>query len=201
MKKLSDHLFKIISSERFLHKRGLGAETPFFICPYAQKDAPAMAAMISRLVAKLENNGVIAREVNLYDTCLKILGERDRLRRFLAMEEKTDKDRALSFLRSALDPEKDLVPAICADLDERDRLGGHRDAVFISGVAEVYPYARAHTLLTNMQSPLGDKPLVLFFPGEYSQSPEAGFTLRLFGRLKPVGYYRAFNILNYGLEE
>ena len=30
----SEHLFKVVTSERFLTKQGLGNEVPFFICPY-----------------------------------------------------------------------------------------------------------------------------------------------------------------------
>jgi len=35
---------------------------------------------------------------------------------------------------------------------------------------------------------------VIFFPGEYTHSVEAGVSLDLFGRLRDDKYYRAFNI-------
>ena len=34
IKDIYDHLLRVISSNRFLKKQGLGNEIPFFICPY-----------------------------------------------------------------------------------------------------------------------------------------------------------------------
>ena len=39
-----------------------------------------------------------------------------------------------------------------------------------------------------------DIPLVLFFPGEYVQTPGSGASLHLFGRKEGRGYYRAFDV-------
>ena len=30
----AEHLYRVITSERFLTKQGLGNEVPFFICPF-----------------------------------------------------------------------------------------------------------------------------------------------------------------------
>jgi hypothetical protein len=62
-----DHLLKVIASERFLKKQGLGNEVPFFICPYPADEAVAMEAMRASLVKQLENRGVRVIEINLYD--------------------------------------------------------------------------------------------------------------------------------------
>jgi hypothetical protein len=68
------------------------------------------------------------------------------------------------------------------------------DVLFLTGVGEVYPFIRSHTVLNNLQRVAKDRPTVLFFPGEYSYSPEEGASLDLFGRLRGDRYYRAFNI-------
>ena len=62
-----DHLLKVIASERFLKKQGLGNEVPFFICPYPADEAVAMEAMRASLINQLESRGVRAFEINLYD--------------------------------------------------------------------------------------------------------------------------------------
>ena len=61
-----DHLLKVISSQRFLKKQGLGNEVPFFICPYPAEEAVGMEAMRASLVKQLQN-GVRVVEINLYD--------------------------------------------------------------------------------------------------------------------------------------
>lgn len=62
-----DHLLKVIASERFLKKQGLGNEVPFFICPYPADEAVAMEAMRASLINQLESRGVRVLEINLYD--------------------------------------------------------------------------------------------------------------------------------------
>ena len=68
------------------------------------------------------------------------------------------------------------------------------DILFITGVGEVFPYIRSHTVLNNLQSTAKDHPTLMFFPGEYTHSLETGASLDLFGRLHDDKYYRAFNI-------
>jgi len=70
------------------------------------------------------------------------------------------------------------------------------DVLFLTGVGEVFPYIRTHTILNNLQSRAKDRPTVLFFPGKYTQSSEFGSTLDLFDRMHNDRYYRAFNIFH-----
>jgi len=64
------------------------------------------------------------------------------------------------------------------------------DLILMSGVGNVYPWIRAHSLLNNLQQVTGNKPLVLFYPGEYD-----GQALRLFGKLGGNNCYRAFRLI------
>jgi len=74
------------------------------------------------------------------------------------------------------------------------------EVMFLSGVGEIYPYIRSHTVLNNLQSTAKQQPTILFFPGTYTHSPEIGASLDLFGRLRDDKYYRAFNILHYNVQ-
>ena len=51
-----DHLLKVIASERFLKKQGLGNEVPFFICPYPAEEAVGMEAMRASLLKQLRKS-------------------------------------------------------------------------------------------------------------------------------------------------
>lgn len=187
-----EHLEKVIKEPRFRQRRGLGNELPFFICPYPPAEAAETAERNKHLKDSLKKAGVRAREINLYALTINILKERDRFEDFLKMEPKVDKSKVLDFLRGILNPEKYLVPKIREMIDD-----GEYDVLFLTGIGEVYPYLRAHNVLNNLHSVCDDKPLIIFFPGEYRESAEDGTSLDLFGLLHDDRYYRAFNILYY----
>ena len=62
--------------------------------------------------------------------------------------------------------------------------------MLVSGIGNVWPILRSHSLLNNLHRIIGITPLVMFFPGEYD-----GQSLRLFGKLKDNNYYRAFKLV------
>ena len=188
----ADHLFKVISSERFMNKGGLGNEVPFFICPFQPKDAPDMERMRRQLINKLEQSGIQVLDINLYDLALEILEQNGDLEWYISQEHTMSKDELKDELQGILDVETILTPAIA----ERMQLSDFH-VMFLSGVGEIFPYIRSHTILNNLQSTAKDKPTVMFFPGAYTQSLENGASLDLFGLLHDDKYYRAFNIYSY----
>ena len=186
-----EHLFAVISGERFLKKQGLGNEVPFFICPFKPQEAVGMEKLQRQLVNRLGQEGVGVLEVNLYDLSIEILKERDIWDQILETEESVTKEQLKELLQGVLDPEAHLVPAIVAKMKNADF-----DVLFLSGVGAVFPYIRSHNVLNNLQSWAKEKPTVMFFPGEYRHSLESGASLDLFGRLHDDKYYRAFNIFH-----
>jgi hypothetical protein len=184
-----DHLYKLISSERFLKKQGLGNEVPFFICPYRPTEAVEMERMQKQLKNKLSQTGIQVLDINLYDIAVEILKENDDWDWYLEEEPKMTKEELKEELQSILDIETVLVPAIANRITEEDH-----DVIFMAGVGEVYPYIRSHNVLNNLQSTAKERPMVMFFPGQYTHSLESGASLDLFGRLHDDKYYRAFNI-------
>ena len=184
-----DHLLNLISSDRFLQKKGLGNEVPFFICPFPPEQAVDMAQMVGQLRRRLSQMGTVVLEINLYDLSIELLRERGIWERVLEIEETVPKDRFKELLQGVLDPETKLVPAIAAKMKTQAF-----DVLFITGVGEVFPYIRSHNVLNNLQSTAKEQPTVMFFPGKYTQSLESGASLDLFGRLHDDKYYRAFNI-------
>ena len=187
-----EHLFRVIASDRFLTKQGLGNEVPFFICPYPAKDGLAMDEARKGLVKMLGHAGVKALDISLYDMALEILEQRDILNGILAVEPETDKGELKELLQGVLDAQEHLIPRIGRAIEATPH-----DVIFLSGVGEVYPYIRSHNVLNNLQSTAKDRPTVLFFPGSYTHALATGASLDLFGMLHDDKYYRAFNILNY----
>ncbi|OGR05231.1 MAG: hypothetical protein A2511_09940 [Deltaproteobacteria bacterium RIFOXYD12_FULL_50_9] len=186
-----DHLLKVISSERFLQKQGLGNEVPFFICPFPAKDAVPMERMRHQLQNQLQQRGISILEINLYDLAIEILKQRDIWAQVVEMEKDVSKEQLKELLQGVLDSEAHLIPAIALKMAESPY-----DVMFIAGVGEVFPYIRSHNVLNNLQSTAKEKPTVMFFPGDYTHSLEEGASLDLFGRLHDDKYYRAFDIFH-----
>jgi hypothetical protein len=191
-KERAEHLFKVVTSQRFLTKQGLGNEVPFFICPYPAEEGLSMNEDRLDLVTRITNAGIAVLDLSLYDLSLGILEERGILDQILEIERETDKREVRELLQSVLDPKANLIPKIGEAIEATPH-----DVIFLSGVGEVYPYIRSHNVLNNLQSTAKDKPTVLFFPGSYTHALATGASLDLFGRLHDDKYYRAFNILNY----
>ncbi len=191
-KERAEHLFKVVTSQRFLTKKGLGNEVPFFICPYPAEEGLTMNEDRADLVTRIRHAGVGVLDLSLYDLSIAILEERGILDQILDIEPDTEKDEIRELLQSVLDPQANLIPKIGEAIEATPH-----DVIFLSGVGEVYPYIRSHNVLNNLQSTAKDKPTVLFFPGSYTHALATGASLDLFGRLHDDKYYRAFNILNY----
>ena len=149
-----------------------------------------MAEMVRRLTKKLQTEkGLRILTIDLYDLSIELLQQRGIFEQILEMEPEMDKDELLELLQNVLDPEEHLTPAIVQQTEQAPF-----DVLFLTGIGEVFPYIRSHTLLNNLQAPLAQRPMVMFFPGKYTHSLQTGASLDLFGRLHDDQYYRAFDI-------
>ena len=187
--KWEDHLVAVMSGKRFRNMEGLSGEVPFFIYPYEATDALEVAQSKKRIKTKLAQRGIDVVEVNVYDLAVEILKERGVWDDLIEMEPGTPKEDFREGLRSMLDANDDLAPAIQARLAEHPF-----DIFFLTGIGEVFPYIRSHNVLNNIQTIASGKPMLMFFPGRYEQSQTLGSSLVLFGILKDDQYYRAKDI-------
>jgi hypothetical protein len=184
-----EHLFNVISGSRFLKMEGIGKEVPFFIVPYCPSEHLEMDQISGQLVNKLQHKGIRVLHLNLYDIAKELIEEKGDWTYWIEEESNTPKSQLLEELQGLTDTERKLVPAVVHKIRDADF-----DVLFLSGVGEVYPYIRSHSVLTNLQKVFKSHPLVMFFPGDYSYSLENGASLELFGRIHDDKYYRAFNI-------
>ena len=180
------HLFEQISKDSFLRMEGIGNEVPFYITTFKAEDQNEVCKCISALIKKLETTGISILEINLFQLSLEIIKREDDLADLFAMEKTLDKTEFLEEMQSMLDVEGEIAPAIT----QKMRNCNHQ-VLFITGVGEVFPFIRSHTILNNLQKIAKEVPMVLFFPGTYD-----GICLSLFDKLKDDNYYRAYNLDN-----
>ena len=115
-----EHLFKVLSSERFLKMEGLGNEVAHFIYDYDPTWALDVAQAKKRIKTRLDTGlGIKIFEINLYDLCVDLLKERNVWDRVLAAEPTMDKPDFLKMLQNMLDPQMHLAPAIKSRIEAR----------------------------------------------------------------------------------
>lgn len=182
-----ENLFKILSSTRFLNKEGLGGELPFFIHSFPVNQLNAVEIQIQSLIKRLSNESVDVLEVNLYNLCLDILKRDNLLDQILAQEINLPRQRLLRILNGPLHIDNVLIPEIHKRVAE-----SNTKILFLTGIGAAFPIIRSHTILNNLQTLVGDFPLVMFFPGTYNNQ-----SLTLFDKLKDDNYYRAHNLNDY----
>jgi len=176
-------LFNNLTQESFLSMEALGGEIPFYIVPYNPEQENEVLQKIKQLQSRLAHEGISVLEINLYELSLQMLSQRNVLEKIIAKERELSKSKLFKTLQSVLDSETKLVPEIRKIVQENPS-----KIIFLTGIANVYPYIRSHTVLNNLQNSIKDRPTVMFFPGTYDKE------LSLFGRLKDDNYYRAFNL-------
>jgi hypothetical protein len=185
------HVYEVLRSKRFLNMEGLSKEVPFFIYHYPPAWALAVDDVRDRVTTKLRSDdGLTVVEINLYDLAIQLLKDRNVWERVLALEPEMDKCEFRETLQGMLDPHDHLAPAIRSTLGKQPS-----DIVFLTGIGEVFPFIRAHTVLENLQSVVVGRPMLAWFPGTYEFTQANGHQLRALNLSASDNYYRAKDIL------
>jgi hypothetical protein len=186
---LKDRLNKImdrIQAPALLSNSGLGNEIGFYIFDYPPEDELVVREYVRFMLETLakKNPDLKISHVNLFRLLIDYLKEREVYERALDIQ-KTKGDEALrKVLKGPLHEEK--IARAFVDAAGPDK----HDVVIMTGVGNVWPLFRSHTLLNNLHPLMEGTPLVIFYPGIYD-----GQGLSLFGRLKDNNYYRAFRLV------
>lgn len=187
-----EHIFRVLSSDRFLSMGGLHNEIPVYIYPYDATQQLAVEKATTRIRNRLVGLGTPTLEVNLHELAVDLLRANGVLDALTTVEATTERRYFLEDLRAMLDPKQHLVPAIRALVEAAEPAPR---MVLLTGVGGVYPVIRSHTVLETIQDLARHLPVVLFFPGTYERSSSSGSSLSLFGLLHDDRYYRARDIL------
>ena len=176
-----------ITSDDFLHGKGLGNEIPFYAFDYPPERELEVREHITFLLAQLPKRrpGLRFVHVNLFNLIIRYLKDRGFYDKAVELQKKKGDEALLKALAAPLDAGK--LAQVFTDEVKPDE----QDLVLVSGVGSAYPLLRTHNLLNNLHHRMGSTPLVLFYPGVYD-----GQSLRLFGTLQDKPYYRAFRLVD-----
>lgn len=181
IEKRLDKVKRLIQEPEFLEGKGLSNEVNIRIFCYEAKDEMMIRHFIDQVAADVSLNchPII---YNLYDVFLDICREMDILDDMPDMEAEDGGDYLLEQIHSAIG-ESDFIEK----MKYQDAKKG--DVLILTGIGEVFPFMRVHSLLEAMQ-PHFSAPILVMYPGEFD-----GHQVKLFNKLKPNDYYRAFSVI------
>lgn len=177
-----DNLRTLIKDPEFLEGKGLSNEVNIRIFCYDPQDEMAVRHFTERLVTD-QTLGCRLIEYNLYKVFLSICDDKRITDRVAQQEEKKGKQFVLDQMKRMANN-----TAYIGKMQYEPHMSG--DVILITGVGEAFPFIRVHALLDAMQPYFSDVPILVMYPGIFD-----GRNLRLFDKLKPNSYYRAFNII------
>ncbi len=189
MSKINERLDSLkleIQKAEFLEGKGLSNEVNIRIFCYDAADEMIVRHFTEQLIVdqSLECHLI---ERNLYKVFLSICDDKRITDKASQMEEKKGKTFLFKKLQE-FSNNKSFVEKLQYEPHEQG------DVLLLTGVGEVFPFMRIHSLLEALQPEFSDIPILVMYPGKYD-----GRFVRLFDRLEPNPYYRAFNII--GTEE
>ena len=177
-----DSLRGLVQSREFLEGKGLSNEVNIRIFCYDPKDEMAVRHFTEKLVS---DAGLVCHiiEYNLYKVFLAICDDKRITEKIPDLENK----KGTQFILEHLARIANNLAFIEKMKYEPHTVG---DVILISGVGEAFPFIRVHALLDAMQPHFSDVPILVMYPGTFD-----GRYVKLFDRLTPNPYYRAFNVV------
>ena len=177
-----DSLRTLVQQPEFLEGKGLSNEVNIRIFCYNPKDEMAVRHFTEKLVTDQTLNCHLI-EYNLYKVFLSICDDKRITDRVPQQEEK----KGTQFVLDQMQRMANNV-AFIGKMQYEPHLPG--DVILITGVGEAFPFIRVHALLDAMQPHFSDLPILVMYPGTFD-----GRCVKLFDRLTPNQYYRAFNVI------
>lgn len=184
IKERLDKVRALIQNLDFLEGKGLSNEENIRIFCYNPEDEMVVRHFINQLEIDQSLMNCHLKIYNLYKVFLSICDDMDIIEAIPEMEEADGSVYLLEQLNSTI-TNREFVDKIKYEPHEKG------DVLVLTGVGEVFPFMRIHTLLEALQPFFSDIPILVMYPGEFDK-----YHIKLFNRLTPNDYYRAFNVID-----
>ncbi|MCL2361205.1 MAG: DUF1788 domain-containing protein [Defluviitaleaceae bacterium] len=188
LSKRLDFIESKILDKNFRTGRGTVGELNFWIFDYPPEDEMAVRDYIGFIVSRINGryDDISIKCFDLYDLMIQVLREKGYLDKVMEREASKGSTAIFEPIKKTLrlTQDRDLIIAKITE-----NIVPEKDVIFITGVGKAWPIIRSHTILNNLHSKVEKNPLVMFFPGEYTNE------LKLFGEITDDNYYRAFKLV------
>lgn len=179
-----------LKSDSFRASKGLGNEVGYYIFDYNPKDELRVREHVRNLKNQNSPNsdGYTIQVFNLYQIMMSYIDELGYTEVIAKWEEKHDIMFVATRINRLLKMEEfdDSQMYFTRYIEERVQ----DDAVVVlTGIGEIYPLVRAHSVLNKMHLVYTKRPVVMMYPGEYDR-----LRLTILDTNRDANYYRAFRI-------
>lgn len=158
---------KKVTQEGFTNPKGIGSDIPHFVLDYPPEDELQVRVYLKNMLKRAQVN---LKEVNLFEFMLSFFEEEEIEELYEVAE-----DEGISGLNDVIEP---ILNESNTMIQQFKELTKDADLIFITGVGTAHPFLRSSQLLKAISSRGYKKPIVLFYPGEFT-----GLRLKLFGIL------------------
>jgi len=186
MKDLNERLDKLrilVQDRNFLEGKGLSFEVNIRIFCYDPSEEMIVQHFLNQITTDQTLDCHII-EYNFYKIFIDICQEIDILDSIPELENLEGSEFTLEQIHSAIGEDEFI--------SKMKEYGEHKigDVMLITGIGDVFPFMRIHKMLEAMQPHFTMAPILVMYPGTFD-----GNYVRLFDKLKPNSYYRAFNVV------
>ena len=184
LKERLDKLREIIQTSDFLESKGLSNEVNIRIFCYDPEEEMTVQHFLDQVITEQTINCHLI-ECNLFRIFIEICNDLDIIDNIPEMEESDGSEFVLEQLHSAVGEDefiekmKSMIGKVCIG-----------DVILLTGVGDVFPFMRVHKMLEAMQPYFSEVPILVMYPGTFD-----GSSVKLFDKLTPNPYYRAFSVL------
>lgn len=187
-----DQLERKIKKPRFRQNRGKANEVNYWVFDYDPKKELEVREWINYMEHKNAKgtNGFKLVVFDIYDLMIDHLEKKHFIEKTVKMEQNRGLPRIMESVRRTLritDADNVIVSYIAEHIPENA-------VVFLIGIGKCYPLLEAeevfNKVLYNMPSRFASVPMILFYPGKYTEQE-----LIVFNEEKEQNYYRAFRIV------
>lgn len=177
-----DRVRELLRDPDFLEGNGLSNEVNIRMFCYEAKDEMRVRHFLEQILTD-QTLPCRLKEYNLYEVFLSCCEDKRILSRMADQEKKRGKDQLQKMIEKSITVQA-YVDKICASSFEKG------DVILLTGIGDVFPFMRIHKILEALQPRVGGIPILVMYPGTFD-----GRHVKLFDRLNPNPYYRAFNVI------
>lgn len=182
LKERLDKLRELIQTSDFLEGKGLSNEVNIRIFRYEPTEEMTVQHFLEQVTTDQTMNCHLI-ECNLFQIFIDICNDFDIIDSIPEMEAADGSEFVLEQLHSAVS-ENEFIAKMQEIIGATDT----GDVILLTGVGDVFPFMRVHKMLEAMQPYFSEVPILVMYPGTFD-----GSSVKLFDRLTPNPYYRAFN--------
>lgn len=178
-----------ITSYDFLASKGIGNETPYYIFTYPPAEEENLTLHLTLINSSLNNiPNLKFIQINLFNEVVNLLKDNHIYQDVIEMQQAKAANSDVLYAMQGVLNETNLADYI----NQRYQLN-NMELILLTGVGSCHPMISVSKMLSNLQSLTLKTPLVVFYPGDYTEkTTQENGAFSLFNLINREAYYRAF---------